>query len=566
MPLLEFNALTVSVASSVLIDSADALLIEGDRVGLVGENGSGKSTLLKLISSLSADQDQYVVASSGSISGDASPQTRTEGSVLLVQQDILSWEHLLPGAGTEEELRALPVEDALQLALEQGSECALEDSDSWRRLHTSAQADLCWNIADYTNTPIGQLSPGCTLRAYLAIALHRPDVRLLLLDEPTNHLDLPSILWLQRSILASGKSVIVVSHDEVFLDAIAEHVWEIDKDKHNLVVFGANYSTYMREKRLALEQQRAAYDTQQRRNKKLTIAAEKLRAATKAGERHLARDPDKLQRDFRRDRAGRSGKKAAAVEKLRDAAPLVERVKDRHPLRIVLEPIPAGSRSTIVLDDVVLGYSKIRLSLPPISLRIDYHERVSIVGYNGIGKTTLLRTLTGALEPLSGSVQAGRDLRIGNLTQEHEDLPRDTTPREHLAALSNIDKFDGGVRLIQYGLTLTQVDQPIGELNPGARARLLLAIFALRDVNVLILDEPTNHLDIEAITEVIATLETYTGTVVAVSHDRRFLESVRFSRTLLLSPQGLTEIDSVDAFVASTEDAVDRVVDISFRP
>lgn len=139
-------------------------------------------------------------------------------------------------------------------------------------------------------------------------------------------------------------------------------------------------------------------------------------------------------------------------------------VKERFPSHIELDPVPAGSRSTIVLDDVVLGYTTgdadTRLNLPPLSLRIDYREHIAVVGYNGIGKTTLLRALTGAVEPLCGRVSTGRDLRIGNLTQEHELLPRSVTPREHLAArthVDNFDNFDGGVRLIQYGLTLTQV-------------------------------------------------------------------------------------------------------------
>lgn len=305
---------------SVLLDSVDALLNERERVGLVGGNGSGKSTLLQLLSSTSAGRGDYLVASAGSITGKASPQEQLPVTVLLVQQDVLSWENLLPDVGTEDELREFPVPDALELASAQGLECALDNGDAWRRLHIAAQQELCWNIADYTHTPIGQLSPGCALRAYSAIALHRPDICLLLLDEPTNHLDLPSIMWLQHSKLASGKTTIIVSHNKVFLDAIANHVWEIDKITHSLTVSEAKYSAYVNAKRLALEQQREACESQQKRNKKLTSVADKLRAATKAGERHMARDPDKLQRDFRRDRTGRSGKKAAAVEKFRDIA------------------------------------------------------------------------------------------------------------------------------------------------------------------------------------------------------------------------------------------------------
>ena len=162
------------------------------------------------------------------------------------------WSDLWPGAGSEEELRELPLPDALDLALAEGHESALDDSTAWRRLNIAADKALCWNLADYENTPLGELSPGCALRAYLAVALHRSEVRLLLLDEPTNHLDLPSILWLQHSIIASGKTVIMVSHDEAFLDAVADHVWEIDADHKSLTISGAQYSAYKHAKLVAL--------------------------------------------------------------------------------------------------------------------------------------------------------------------------------------------------------------------------------------------------------------------------------------------------------------------------
>mgnify|MGYP005866053465 CR=1 FL=1 len=197
-----------------------------------------------------------------------------------------------------------------------------------------------------------------------------------------------------------------------------------------------------------------------------------------------------------------------------------------------------------MVNDIQLGYhlrdekdnKSHALPIPPISFRIG--ERIAIIGQNGVGKTTLLRTLTGDLPPINpdGSVTIGRDLRVGNMMQEHESLPRDISPRDHVAAVvPSLQRFEGGNRLIRYGLSRFQVDQPIGELNPGARARLLLALFAMRSVNTLILDESTNHLDEEAIMEVIATIERYKGTVIIVSHDRHFLSSIELTYTLMLT-------------------------------
>lgn len=173
---------------------------------------------------------------------------------------------------------------------------ALEDVEAWRSLSVATHGTLGWGTAGYSTTSIAQLSPGSAMRAYLAVALRRRDVRLLLLDEPTNHLDLPSILWLQETVrAATDKTVVLVSHDGAFLDAVADHVWDIDPLKHSITVSGAAFSSFQHAKEAAREQQRAAYDSQQKRNKRLTAVADKLRAASASGQRHQAKDNDKLQ-------------------------------------------------------------------------------------------------------------------------------------------------------------------------------------------------------------------------------------------------------------------------------
>ena len=164
------------------------------------------------------------------------------------------------------------------------------------------------------------------------------------------------------------------------------------------------------------------------------------------------------------------------------------------------------------------------------------------------------------MDPIEGTVTVGRELRIGNLMQEHESLPRDSSPRDHIEALTGLKRFDAGSRTIKYGLTRHQVDQPIRELNPGARARLLLATFSIRNVNVLILDEPSNHLDMEATTELTASLNSYEGTILVVSHDRRFLEGLKLSFTLSFSPQGLRYLESVSEYVEQLDEVARDVV------
>jgi len=577
--MLRLTSFSLSTAAQSLLDTVDATLVEGERVGLVGPNGSGKSTLLRSLSLEKNELDgkidgelgeePYFAITSGHIHGSLSPKDREPGSVLLVGQDCLSWRALFPTVGSEEEMLEMTVSELLEAAVVDGGYEAMEEAETWRRLTVAADVALGWNTAKYDKTPIGRLSPGSARRAFFAIALHRPTIKLLLLDEPTNHLDLPSVLWLQHTILASKKTVVMVSHDESFLDAVVDRIWDINSDDYSLTVSVATYTDYKRFKLLAIELQRKQYLEQQLRHQHLSEAANQLKKASKRGEFYMTTDHAKLQRDFKRERAGRSGRRAAAVEKRLDMEEKIEAVVERTPFHLRLSPVGSGLDSSILLDSVSLGYSAgstqpLSIGLPLISLRVDFGERVAFVGYNGIGKSTLLNTITKTLEPLSGSVHVGRELVIGSLTQEHESLPRSSTPRDYISALCNLDRFTAGSRVISYGLTLHQVDSPIEELNPGARVRLILATFSFRRVNVLILDEPTNHLDDEAMQEVVFSLNSFEGTIIVVSHSRDLLNSLKLNRCFRLSVEGLSEIESVDSFVQETEALVEQVVKTSF--
>jgi len=569
---LELRGLSLSVGSARLLEGATARACEGQRVALVGRNGSGKSTLLRAIagglgsgdgvaprellpssSSSSSSSSPYFTVGAGSVGG-------TAASALFVGQDAPRWGDLLllPYGASEEEddLLRMPVSDALDVAACYALEAA-ELAEAWRDLCSRADSALGWGVARYGTTPLGELSPGSAKRAYLALALLRPGAGVLLLDEPTNHLDLPSVLWLQHAILASGKTVVTVSHDAEFLDAVADHVWEIDDQEAALVASASTYSAFRHARQLAREQQRAAYEAQQERHQRVSAAASALRASSARGSRYAGTDNDKMQRDFKRDRAGRSAHKAKAMEASLNE-PLLERPKEARPLHIVLEPLGSGADTAMVLDECTLGYGGVALPVPPISLRIDAGDRVAIVGLNGVGKSSVLRTLSREVAPIDGEARVGRELRLGNLTQEHETLPRDRTPREHMVALmgGEVSAFDAGQELIRHGLTLRQVDCPITELNPGGRARALLAGFAGRRVNALILDEPSNHLDEEAVRELVSALGVYTGIVVCVSHDRAFLRALAAHRTFELTPHGgLREVQSVDEYIDRTDDA-----------
>jgi len=466
-----------------------------------------------------------------------------------VEQDALQWSALVADVDEDE---------AVEMTVTELLECSSEnvdDVDAWRRFRVAASKHG-WDLEVYDTTPVGQLSPGCAVRAYLAVALGRSDVRLLLLDEPTNHADLATVLWLEAALAATKKAAIIVSHDRRFLDAACDHVWDLSNK--TLAVSGATYSHYCHAKEMAIQQQRVAYDQQRDRHKRLTAAADRLRQASERGSKHKSSDHDLLQRDFKRDRAGRSGRAAKALEALRDHEEKVDRVVDRPKLRIPLDESPsAGGDSSILLGAVCLGRGP---SLPPVTLRLNFGERVAIVGHNGSGKSTLLQTILGTLAPAGGDVHVGRELRVGSLAQEHDALPRVESPRHYLATLANLTPFDAGTWLYNFGLTRQQLDRPVGVLNPGARARVLLAGFAARKVNTLVLDEPTNHLDDEALAEVLASLNDLKGTLLVVSHGRDFLADLRLDRVLRLDRRGLVEIDDLDTYFTETADTAAAVV------
>ena len=234
---VELRDVSLAVEGAELLAGATAHVVPGQRIALVGPNGAGKSTLLRALATPGEEpSDPYFTVTAGRVV--------RGGATLLVEQDDLQWSAVLDAGLPEAELRALPLPDALDLAAATDP-AAAELAEAWRRTSAAAgRAGLGWDAARYGDTPLGNLSPGSAVRAFLALALLRGGTDLLLLDEPTNHLDLPSIVWLERTILASGAAVVVVSHDARFMDAVCDHVWSVDPAARALASSGARYSDY----------------------------------------------------------------------------------------------------------------------------------------------------------------------------------------------------------------------------------------------------------------------------------------------------------------------------------
>jgi ATPase subunit of ABC transporter with duplicated ATPase domains len=238
----------------------------------------------------------------------------------------------------------------------------------------------------------------------------------------------------------------------------------------------------------------------------------------------------------------------------------IERPVFRDPLHIGVELNTPEGDADIVLDRVIAGYTDGYQTLP-VSLHIPFGDRVSILGANGAGKSTLLKTMCGVQKPLLGTIHIGPSASIGNMLQEHESLPRDVSVIDFLMERCHLEE-ENAFHLLKLFSILPEerAREPIGNLSPGGRARLLIGLFAAQRKNVLVLDEPTNHLDLEASEALEEVLASFEGTILLVSHDRYFLERIGFDRILLLDHRELRELEDATEYLAQAEERARKLI------
>lgn len=531
---LKVEHLHKKYGSMTVLDDMSFSLEEGVRVGLVGSNGTGKSTLLKILA--------------GEMNADSGTVTRQDGLVIgympqdtSVGGDESVFEYIRRVSGFKRLEEEMSVSEVALAEYERRHGYAFSS-------RMSAMLDG-FGLGSIAEKPLNRLSSGQKGKVFMTgVLLSDPDM--LLLDEPTNNLDLSALLWLEQFLASTDMACIIVSHDRLFLDRLVRKIFEIDWHTRTLLVSNGTYSDYLERKRKEMARQQEAYGAQQEEIGRLTDTANKKRQKAQKGARFMGTDNDKFLRGFKRDRAGASGKAAKAIEKRIEQMDRVERPITRDALQIRLEAEkPNGSRD-IVLRDLAVGYPKSDICVQVGTLTVEYGQRVAILGPNGSGKSTLLRSIRGELSPLSGTAEVGNALVIGNFTQEHQNLPREGTLLSFLSQRAGLTKERVYAFAKQYGFLETQVESSIGDLSPGGRARLLFAFFSALSANVLLLDEPTNHLDIEALDALEKMLETYTGTVIVVSHDRHFLHVVNPTDTYLIEGGEAKRIDNLDAYIA----------------
>jgi ABC transport system ATP-binding/permease protein len=494
MPLVALEHVALAYGHLPLLDDAALQVDPGERIAIIGRNGAGKSTLLQIIA--------------GELPPDA-------GSV---------WQQ--PGIRVTRLVQDVPLSTDRTVSAVVGEGLGtLDEHDEWQRQH---QADMVMSrLSLPPEAKVDSLSGGWKRRVLLARALvGRPD--LLLLDEPTNHLDIEAITWLEQFLADYQGAVMFVTHDRAFLERLATRIVEIDRGR--VTSWPGDYATFERKKEewLANEElQRGKFD------KKMATEEAWLRRGVKA---RRTRDEGRV-KALMAMRAERAARRQQAGQ-----------------VRLQMESSEQSGKMVIEAERVTFAYPQTAAPIVrDFSTRIMRGDRIGLIGPNGSGKTTLLRLLLGELQPSAGEVRRGASVEIAYYDQQREQLDPDRTVVDTIGGGNDTVTVNGRARhvhgyLQDFLFSPERARSPVRALSGGERNRLLLARLLTRPANVLVLDEPTNDLDLETLELLEQQLTEWPGTLLLVSHDRRFLDNVVTS-TMSFAADG-----RVEEFVGGYED------------
>jgi ATPase subunit of ABC transporter with duplicated ATPase domains len=533
-----------------LFSGLDLVVAPGDVVGLVGANGAGKSTLLRLLAGLGVPEQGAVSLSPSSATVGLLPQEperrpgesvaeflarRTGVAAAQTALDRAS-EALADGSPVD----GVPADDAYALALEHW--LALGAADLEERA-----GEVCADVGlgvDLT-TPMTALSGGQAARASLAsLLLSRYDV--FLLDEPTNDLDLDGLDRLERFVTGLRAGVVLVSHDREFLMRTVNRVVELDLAQQQVRVVGGGYAAYLEEREIARRHAREEYEEYAGRVSDLGERARMQRAWMEKGVKNARRkapDNDKIGRKFRTEATEKQAAKARQTERLIERLDVVEEPRKEWKLQMEIAVAPRAGAVVATLRDVVVRRGG--FTLGPVTLQVDWADRVAITGPNGSGKSTLLAVMLGRLAADEGTAALGPGVVVGEVDQARS-LFAGEVPLMRAFGDQVPDWPDAEVRtlLAKYGLKADHVMRAAGSLSPGERTRAALALLQARGVNLLVLDEPTNHLDLPAIEQLEQALDSYPGTLLLVSHDRRLLDEVHVTRRFAVDAGRVSQVQA----------------------
>lgn len=524
MILLQVNQLSKSYGADPILTNIKLEVQTRDRIALVGRNGAGKSTLLKIIAGQLSYDSGEIIKPKGVEIGYLAQTTGLDSEYSIWDEMLTVFQHL---KNQEKSLRTLeekmsdpvvfnnPNEyerilkeyDQLQVSFKENGGYQYE-SDIRSVLH-----GLNFHSFDYS-TKISSLSGGQKTRLALGkLLLTKPDI--LILDEPTNHLDIETLSWLENYLQGYDGAILIVSHDRYFLDKVVNQVYEISR--LNISRYTGNYSAYLEQKALNYEREMKQFEKQQE---------------------EIAKLQDFIQRNLAR---ASTTKRAQSRRKQLDRMQVMDRpLGDEKSASFGFDIERQSGNDVLKVDSLTIGYGEEKIS-ENLSFRLTRGDSIALVGPNGIGKSTLLKTIIGRIKQLSGDIHFGSNVTIGYYDQEQAEL---TSNKRVLNELWDdyplMNEKDIRTALGNFLFSGDDVLKTVSTLSGGEKARLALAKLMMKKANFLILDEPTNHLDLDSKEVLENSLIDYPGTILFVSHDRYFINRIA-TKVLELSPNSATE-------------------------
>lgn len=502
---LKLQNAAVELSGEVILENVNIEIYDGAKIAIVGRNGSGKSTLLRLISgeiSPAKRPDTVFSVSGNTVIGVLNQMTFEDNSLPMVYEIRSAYKKILE---MKDKLSHL-----LEKIEESGDEKLISEYTALLELFTlnggfyfekeyeAAIKSFGFSESDKYK-PLSEFSGGQRTKiAFLKLLLSKPDI--LLLDEPTNHLDINAVSWLENYIKDYKKAVVVVSHDRMFLDKTVNTVYEIEHGKTTKYLGG--YTDFTKQKKALREQQAKLYTAQQKEIERLDGLVERFR--------------------YKATKASMAQSKLKELERLTPIdAPESYDLKTFHSN---LQPDFQSVKDVLLLKDLEIGFDK---PLAKVSLLLQRGERLGIIGGNGLGKSTLLKTIVGNIPALSGGVTIGGGVKIGYFDQQiAQHTSKDTVLDDYLNTFKGMGNFEARSDLGAFQFSGEDVFKRVDMLSGGERVRLALCKIFKTKPNLLILDEPTNHMDMIGKETLEEILLNYTGTLLFVSHDRYFVKKL----------------------------------------
>jgi ATP-binding cassette, subfamily F, member 3 len=522
--LLQAKNIEKTFGGNIIFQNVDLKINEGEHIGLIGPNGAGKSTLLRiLIRELLPDEGEIHLSKKARV-GYLAQNSGLQSEKTVWDELLLPFQELI---GMEKQLRLLETEmgkeevytrpDIYEKTLEKYSslQSAFEEKGgyAYEAKIRRALTGLGMGGIDWKATPVQSLSGGQKTRVALAkLLLEEPD--LLILDEPTNYLDMDAMSWLEQMLANYPGALLLVSHDRYFLDRLVTIIYELEH--HQITRYVGNYSSYVKQKEARWEQQQKLYEKQQAEIKRMEEFIE----------RNIARASTTKRAQSRRK----------ALEKM-------ERIESPSPrprkAAIRFEPAVRSGKEILEVKNLTIGYEKPLIQ--NLDFRIERGEHIALIGPNGLGKSTLLKTIAGKLPPLSGTWKWGTQVEMDYYDQEQQELNPDLSVIDELwNDHPRLDQTTIRSALGQFLFYGDHVFKKVSSLSGGEKARLSLCKRMLNQANFLLMDEPTNHLDMPSKERLEQALEEFPGTLLFISHDRYFIRRLA-TRIWELTPDGIRD-------------------------